>query len=182
MKTLILYQSSTGNTQKYAEAIAEGIHGDVSPLKKFKWKNLSQYDTVVFGGWVMGNTIQGLNKFLQHWDDMSKKDVIVFAVGMSFPTEEGRHILIAQNLLDLYHLRFYQFRGSFNYRKLKFPYNFLMYTSLQKIAQDPGASDDQKALVSIKDHPIDVYDSEKVERVLLVLRTLAATTKTEEQK
>jgi menaquinone-dependent protoporphyrinogen IX oxidase len=182
MKTLILYQSSTGNTKKYAEAIAEGIHGDVFPLKKFKWKKLADYDAVVFGGWVMGNTIQGLNKFLQHWDEMSKKDVIVFACGMSFPSEEGRHILIEQNLLDLYHLRFYQFRGSFNYHKLKFPYNFLMYTSLQKIAQDPNASDDQKALSGIKEHPIDVYDSDKVERVLLVLRTLAATPKTEEKK
>ena len=182
MNTLILYKTNTGCTKTYAERIGEGIHGDVFELKKFKWKNLKNYDTVVFGGWVMGNTIQGIDKFLQHWDDMSKKDVIVFAVGMSLPSPEGRHILIEQNILDNYHIRFYQFRGSFDMAKLHFPYNFLINNSIRMIANDPNASDDQKSLASIKEHPLVYFDSEKVEKVLLVLRTIAATPKSEAEQ
>jgi flavodoxin len=180
MKTIVLYQSSTGCTKKYAEDIAEGIHGDVSPLKKFKWRTLKNYDTVVFGGWVMGNTIQGIDKFFQHWKEMAGKDVILFAVGMSLPSKEGRLILIEQNLLDMYHVRFYQVRGSFDMQKLHFPYKFLMKYTFKRIAADPDAGIDQKAILDLEGHPLIVYDSEQVEKILQVLRIIAATPKTVE--
>jgi hypothetical protein len=98
---------------------------------------------------------------------------------MSLPTPEGRHILIEQNILDNYHIRFYQFRGSFDMAKLHFPYNFLINNSIRMIANDPNASEDQKSLAAIKDHPLVYFDNEKVEKVLLVLRTLAATPKSD---
>lgn len=179
MNTLILYKTNTGCTKNYAERIGEGIHGDVFPLNKFKWKNLSKYDAVVFGGWVMGNTIQGIDKFLQHWKEMSGKDVLVFATGMSLPSAKGRHILIEQNILDNYHIRFYQLRGSFDMAKLHFPYNFLINNSLRMIANDPNMSEDQKALVDIKNHPLVYIDDTGVEKILLVLRTIAATPKSD---
>ncbi|MCI1245229.1 MAG: flavodoxin domain-containing protein [Bacilli bacterium] len=174
MKTLILYKSKTGNTKAYAERIGEGIHGDVFPLDKFKWRNLGGYDAIVFGGWIMGNTIQGIDKFLQHWKEMATKNVFVFAVGMSLPTTESRHLLIEQNILDNYHIRFYQFQGSFDMSKLRFPYNLLIANSIRATVNSPGASPEQKALADLKDHPFVFFDNDKVERVLLVLRTLSA--------
>lgn len=175
MNTLILYKTKTGNTKTYAERIGEGIHGDVFPLDKFRWRNLKNYDTIVFGGWIMGNTIQGIDKFLQHWREMSSKDVLVFAVGMGIPNPETRHLLIEQNILDNYHLRFYQLRGSFDMKKLHFPYNFMLSNSLRMAANEQGATPEQKALLDIKDHPVVYFDNEGIEKILLVLRTLAAT-------
>lgn len=176
MKTLVLYQSNTGCTKAYAEAIAQGIHGDVMPLKKFKaYKKIREnYDAVVFGGWVMGNTIQGIDKFLTHWDEMEGMVVLVFAVGMGIPTDESRKILISQNVLDLYHLRFYQFRGSFDYAKLKFPYNLYMNMFMKRIEQDPSMSENSADLLQLKERPLYFNDTEKVEKILTVLRTEAA--------
>ena len=73
MRTLILYQSKTGNTQKYAEEIAQAIKGDIMPLKKFKAKMIPSYDTIVFGGWVMANKIHGVDDFLAHYEEMKDK-------------------------------------------------------------------------------------------------------------
>ena len=64
MKTLVLYQSKTGNTEKYANDIAKRVNADIFPLKRFKAKKLSEYDTIVFGGWVKGGKIQGIDEFL----------------------------------------------------------------------------------------------------------------------
>ena len=83
MRTLVIYQSLTGSAQKYAEDIARAVSGDVIPLKKFKAKMIPQYDVIVFGGWVRGGRIQGLDKFLSNWYAMDGKDVIIFSSGMS---------------------------------------------------------------------------------------------------
>jgi menaquinone-dependent protoporphyrinogen IX oxidase len=172
MRTLVLYTSSTGSTKKYAEDIAMAVHGDVMPLRKFKAKNFKNYDTIVFGGWVMGNTIQGLNKFLASYDLYKDKNVIVFSSGMSFPSNDGRDVIIEQNLLDMYHIRYYQLRGNFDYRKVKFPYNILFSNSIRMIAKDPNATADQKMLLQIKNTPIIYYDQAKIDRIISVIHSL----------
>jgi menaquinone-dependent protoporphyrinogen IX oxidase len=173
MKTLILYTSKTGNTKTYAEDIAKQVNGDVAPLKGFRVKKMQDYDTIVFGGWVEGGTIKGLDKFLSFYPKISKKNVIVFSVGMAVPTPDGRSLMIEQNLLDMYHVRYYQFRGSFDMKKLHFPYNLLIMNSLKMMANDATATADQKMLLGIKDNPIIVYDREKVDKVVSVLNQLS---------
>jgi menaquinone-dependent protoporphyrinogen IX oxidase len=178
MKTLVLYTSNIGSTKRYAEDIAAKTGGDVFPLKEFKWRTIKDYDIVVYGGWIMGGTIKGADKFFQHYDkSLSDKDVIIFSSGMTFPTAEGRHLLISQNLLDMYHVRYYQLRGSFDFSKLKFPYNFLMNNSLRMIEKNPESSEDQKALLDIKNTPIEYYDSQKIEKIVSVIKAIESAPK-----
>ena len=174
MKTLIIYQSSSGSTKKYAEEIANSVKADVLPRKKFKKKMIAEYDTIVFGGWVMGGKIKGADEFLVHWDDMKDKNVIVFSVGMSISTKEARQELISANLLDLYHLRFYMLRGDFDYQNLKFPYKFLFSNSLRLIEKDENASLEQKALLAVKEHPVYFHDDEGINKIISIINRLAA--------
>ncbi len=177
-KTLILYVSNTGNTKKYCEDIASAVSADVMPLKKFKWKKIDDYDIVVFGGWIMGGNIKGLNDFLSHWDyELDGKDVIVIGVGMGYPTSETRKALINQNILDLYHLRFYQFQGSFDYEKLNGMNKMMMKASIAKLASDPTISSGEASILDIMERPIEVYDQEKVNKVVSVINMLAVEAK-----
>ncbi len=175
MKTLILYESKTGNTKAYAEEIAKDTIAETAPLKHFNFKRLTDFETIVFGGWVMGGTIQGLNKFLQHFDKIKDKNVIIFSVGMAIPTQDGRALLIEQNLLDMYHVRFYQLRGSFNMKKLHFPYNLMIQNSIRSMMKNPIEGTDVQFLSSLKDRPIEVYDQEKIQKIVTVINTLAVT-------
>lgn len=174
MKTIVLYQSKNGATKQYAEDIARGISCEVLPLKKFRWKRIDEYDTIVFGGWVMGGQIQGLNDFLLHWDAMSEKNVLVFSVGMSFKTPQSRQQLIDSNVLYPYHIRFYQFRGSFDYSKLGPIQKVLINTSLRAMANNPDSADDVAMLENLKTTPIQIYDEEAMNKILSVLHRLAA--------
>ena len=171
MRTLILYYSKTGNTQKYAEDIAAALKCDVMPFKKFKAKMIDDYDTIVFGARVMGSRIQKLDNFLAHYDAMEGKNIIIFSVGMSLVSKESRDDLIRGNLLDLYHVRFYQLRGSFDFSKLGFIEKFMMNNSFRIIAKDQ-ANADQQALLTIKEHPIEVYDQAGVDRIISVVRKI----------
>ena len=173
MKTLVLYESRYGSTKKYAEDIANRVGADVFPLKKFKWKTLLDYDIVVFGGWIKGGEIVGLNKFLQHWEDMKEShSIIVFGSGMSIVSKDTRALLTEQNLLDLYHFRFHQFRGSFDFQKLKFPANFIINQSIARMAKDPANEEKVNDLNWVKNNPIDYYDQENVDKVCRVIQDI----------
>ena len=174
MRTLVIYKSKTGSTQKYAEEIARAIGGDILSIKKFKRKHIDNYDTIVFGGWVMGGKIQGLDDFLVHYDDMKDKNIIVFAVGMSLVTKESRDNLISVNILDLYHVRFYQLRGSFDFNKLSFFTRILMANSIKMSAAQGGDAMQQQALEQIKERPIEFYDQAGIDRIVSVLHKIDA--------
>ena len=174
MRTLILYTSKTGNTKKYAEDIAQAVNGDVFPLKKYKWKDVGDYDSIVFGGWVMGGKIQGIDDFLSHYDEISDKNILVFSSGMGFVTLESRDRLISGNVLDIYHIRYYQLRGSFDYSKLHFPYNFMINTSLRALRKDPDSAQDLSMVENLKETPLEFYDQQGIDRIISVLHRLSA--------
>lgn len=176
MKTIVLYVSKTGNTEAYAKDLASRVEGEALPLKKFKWKKqLADYDCIVFGGWSMGGKIQGVDKFLSHYDEMHEagKDIIIFSTGISYPTPEGRKQMISINLLDLYRVRYYQIRGSFDMNKLRFPYKQMMGAMLRKTGADPNLDANKQALVELLDRPLEVYDTEKVEKIANRIKLIA---------
>ncbi len=172
MRTLVLYESKVGSTKKYAEDIAAKADADVMPLKKFKWKNLKNYKVVVFGGWVKGGVINGLNDFLVHYDDMMelKQEIIVFSCGMGIPTPESRKELINNNILDLYHVRFYCLRGNFDMNKLGPINRMLIKYAVQQSVQGHEAEPEKMALLDVLQHPIVAYDGEKVDKIVSVIR------------
>lgn len=172
MRTLVLYYSKTGNTQKYAEDIAAALKCDLLPFKKFKKKMIADYDTIVFGSRVMGGRIQKIDEFLSNYDLMEGKNIILFAVGMSLVTPESRKNLISGNLLDLYHIRFYQFRGSFDFNKLSFFERFMMNNSLRMIQSNPENYPNQQSLLAIKETPITFYDEAAVNKVISIVRKI----------
>lgn len=173
MKTLVIFESKYGSTEKYATDIAKRVEADVSPFKKVKWKNIQDYDIVVFGSYIRGGKIQKIDDFLQHWDELKDKAVLVFATGMGMASKESRDNLIQTNVLGDYHLRFYQFRGSFDFSKLNF-IDRLMFTQSLKImeAHPELAGGNAQDMSWVKDNPIEVYDSEKVDRVVDVIQKI----------
>lgn len=177
MRTLVLYKSSTGSTKAYAEDLAKMLGGDILPLKKLNWKKaLGMYDVFIFGGWVRNGVIQGLNDFLVHYDEMNNggKDIIVFSSGMSIPSKQGREELISSNILDLYHVRYYQLRGSFDMNKLNPINRFIMKRSLAYLANDPDASPERRSLSTLLERPIEYYDREGIDRIVSVVNRLGA--------
>ena len=174
MRTLILYTSKTGGTKKYAEDIASAISGEALPFnkRKFKKMDLSQYDTSVYGGWVCGSKIQGADEFLARYDDMAEKNVILFSSGMGFVSKESRDNMITGNLLDLYHIRYYQLRGSFDYSKLKFPYNWMIKLGISGAKKMNDGNTDVAFLEQVMETPFEYYDHAGIEKIISILHRL----------
>ena len=111
---LVFYNSSTGFTKKSAEWISQELHCEAKSIKKVKTAELASHDTIIYGGWIMGSMIMGLNKIRK----MYQGRLIIFGVGSSPTTDENTENIKKQN--NLTESPFYYFEGGFDYDKLGF--------------------------------------------------------------
>ena len=84
MKRIVVYQSGTGFTAKYAGWIAEDLGCEAKEFKTLKPGELAGYDMVIYGGWIMGGMVAGYDKVKK----LEQKNIVVFGVGMTVPSEE----------------------------------------------------------------------------------------------
>ena len=77
MKVIVTYNSKTGFTQKYAEWIAEDLN--CKALSTAELKNVSEYDLVIHGGWIMGGMISGF----ENMKKLNPSKLIAFGVGFT---------------------------------------------------------------------------------------------------
>ncbi len=114
MKTIVVYQSETGFTKKHANWIAEKIGCESVPLKEISMASINEYDRIIFGGWIMGGTIAGLDKIKEVPDE--KK--VVFAVGLTGESKEFSDSLVTTNHLEK--ITFHYFQGGINFEQMGF--------------------------------------------------------------
>lgn len=81
MKTIVVYKSKTGFTQKYADWIGEELGCTIIPYEKFSGDTISEYDVVIFGSRVHAGKIDDLKKVKQLFAKDSGAKLIVFATG-----------------------------------------------------------------------------------------------------
>ena len=77
MLTAVVYTGNTGFTEKYANWVANQLKCDLFRLEDVSIDDLKQYPLVVYGGWVKGGIIQGLDELR----GKVRGKYIVFAVG-----------------------------------------------------------------------------------------------------
>lgn len=113
MSTIVIYESATGFTKRYAQWIAEALQCDCKELKQLSLNEIENVDRVIFGGWIMGSGIMGLEKLRGRTQPFA-----VFAVGSSPAYEEVISVIKEQNKIGDTPL-FYM-EGGFQFEKLGF--------------------------------------------------------------
>ena len=120
MEKVVIYQSGTGFTAKYAGWIAERLGCEAKEYKSVNPKELEEYDRVIYGGWIFGGMVAGYDKIKA----LNLKDVIVFAVGMTVPSEEVAAKIAKQNQIP--RERLYYYEGGYNPKKVGFMKRMLL--------------------------------------------------------
>lgn len=123
MKRIVLYESGTGFTAQYAAWIAEELQCESVALKNAKAVNLSDYDRVIFGGWMCAGKVMGYDKFVK----MNAKNVVLFAVGMAPSVPSVAEKIVKENGFDAE--RFFYFEGGYRPEKV----NFIMRTMMKML-------------------------------------------------
>lgn len=92
-KAVVVYNSKRGSTRRYAEWIAEDISKfcscELVDFSRIKNEYFSDYDLVIYGGWIRGSGIVDFDRFSRLWDKELLDKMMVFGVGVAIPTPEN---------------------------------------------------------------------------------------------
>lgn len=157
MKTIVVYESKTGFTRQYALWIAERCGCKTIEAKKLTAQTLRSYERVVFGGWVMGNSIVGLDKLLA----LNPANAVIFAVGSSPQTEEVEKAIREAN--NLANTPFFYLEGGFRFDELPLLFRIMLKTIKRVVSKKENQTEQEKHMAKILGTSFDHSDKKQIE-------------------
>lgn len=83
MSTIVVYKSKYGSTKTYAEWIAEELGCQAVDAKGVKVDDLLQYDTIIYGGGLYAEVINGVTLITKNMDKLKDKKLIIYTTGIT---------------------------------------------------------------------------------------------------
>lgn len=118
MNLLVVYESQTGYTKKYAEWIAEETQANVVSLKACNASMIEAADVLVFGGNIHGGIMSGESKFSKMAAKAQKTSPIYFGVGIRPNTSRTLELVKKNNFGSSSDVSLFYFRGGYDKDKI----------------------------------------------------------------
>lgn len=166
-KAIVVYESKTGFTKKYAKLISQAIDCPISSRKESEKIDLENFTVVIYGGSLYASGVLGLKKIKKR---LKGQKLIVFAVGASGPKDnilkeikEANFSEREKNDCSVFYLR-----GGFNFNKLNLMDKglmLLMKRSIEKKKPSERTADD-RGLLNAYDQPVDFTREKNIEPLI----------------
>lgn len=174
MKTIVVYKSKSGFTQKYAEWIARELSADLFEASKVSIDILAAYDTVIYGGGLYAVGINGVKLITENLEKLKSKKVVVFATGATPPREEAINEVRDKNFTAAQQeqIRFFYLRGGFDYNKMR-PFDRILITLLKwKIKGKKELTADERGILAACDKPADFTRKKNIDELISYINSL----------
>ena len=171
MKTIVIFNSQTGFTRRYAEWIDEATGADFMELSLAKQKDLTAYEAVIFGGWACGGGIRNLSWFKKNMVNWQDKKLIVYCVGAS-PIENPQiEPALRHNFTDEEFKRVNVFYcpGGLNYGKMKAPSRLMMKMFLKTMTAKKNKTEMEREMIRMLSSSYDISDRKYIEPIIKCL-------------
>lgn len=153
-KTVVIFESKYGFTERYAEWIADALSCPLFEKKNFHPQELTHYNTVIYGGGLYAGGVSGIKLLTRNWQLLRGKQVILFTCGLADPSkpENVRHIrealakTLSPEMMDMLHI--FHFQGGIAYSRLSFLHKSMM-GMLRKmlLKKNPQVLDEESRLL-----------------------------------
>lgn len=172
MKTIVIYNSQTGFTKRYAQWIAEAAGADCLELSKAKKKNMDPYEAIVFGGWACAGSISKLSWFKGNLDKWAGKKLIAFCVGASPIENPEIQQALHQNFNEAEQKRVSVFYcpGGFHYEKMSAPSKLAMKVFIRALKAKKGKTEKDEEMIKMISSSYDISDKKYIEPILECLK------------
>ncbi len=160
MKVIVIYKTKYGATKKYAEWIANELNCEAREAKNIKIEDLIEYDTIIYGGGLYAEVINGVSLITKNLDKLN--NVVIYCTGIT-PIDCRDYydkLVIEKNFKPhmLEKIKFYNFPGKMIIDELSFVHKSALKT-LKKIMQGKeNPTEMEKLLVKLCDESGDFCD------------------------
>ncbi len=172
MKIVVIYNSKTGFTKRYAEWIAEATGADCFELSVAKKKDLTAYEAIIFGGWACAGSISKISWFKGNIDKWADKKLIAFCVGGSPIDNPEIEVALNQNFSEMERKKVKTFYcpGGFNYEKMSTPSKLMMKMFAKTLKAKKDKTEAEQVMVKMISSSYDISDKKYIEPILQCLR------------
>lgn len=172
MKTIVIYNSKTGFTKRYARWIADAAHADCMELSEAKKKDLTTYEAIIFGGWACAGSISKIGWFKQNIDKWVDKKLIVFCVGGSPIDSPDTSSALKQNFdeSELGKINIFYCPGGYNYEKMSVPAKLMMKMFVKTLKAKKGKTEAEQEMIKMISTSYDISDKKYIEPILQCLK------------
>lgn len=172
MKTIVIYNSQTGFTKRYAEWIAEATGADCLELSAAKKKDMTAYEAIIFGGWACAGSISKISWFKGNIDKWADKKLIAFCVGGSPIDNPEIEQALKQNFQesDLKKVSIFYCPGGFNYEKMSTPSRLMMKMFVKMLKAKKNKTQEEQIMIKMISSSYDISDKKYIEPILECLK------------
>lgn len=172
MKIIVIYNSQTGFTKRYAEWISEATGADCLELSEAKRISMDTYEAIIFGGWACAGSISKINWFKGNVDKWTDKKLIAFCVGGSPIDSPEIEQFLKQNFKEsnLKKVNVFYCPGGFNYEKMSTPSKLMMKMFIKMLKSKKDKTESEQEMIKMISHSYDISDKKYIEPILQCLK------------
>lgn len=172
MKTIVIYHSETGFTKRYAQWIAAETGADCAALSAAKKKNLTAYDTIIFGSSAYAGMIKKLGWFKKNLEKWADKKLVLFCTGANPMDSPEIKPFLEQNLKDAAFKKVAAFYcpGGLNYEEMPVLSKLMMRTLLKSLRAKKNKTEADMAKIETISTSYDLSDKKYIEPILKCLQ------------
>lgn len=167
MNIMVVYQSGTGFTKQYAEWIGEELGCETKSVKEVTAQDAASREVIIYGGWIMANTIAGLDKI----KDMSPKKLVVFAVGAGKGSQALQDTIREINHIG--EIPFFYMQGGFKHEKLGFLKRKMLGMVRKSIAKKEDKTEADRDMEQALSASCDFSSKEQIQPLVQYIDTLS---------
>lgn len=171
MKTIVIYNSQTGFTKRYAEWIAEKSGADCYELSEAKKKRLDSYDAIIYGGWACAGGISKLSWFKGNINKWKGKKLIAFCVGGSPLENPEIEPALKKNFSkeEMNNVNVFYCPGGFNYEKMSTTSKLMMKMFIKTLKTKKDKTEEDEVMIKMISSSYDISDIKYIEPILTCL-------------
>ncbi len=173
MKTIVVYNSQTGFTKRYAEWIAQEANAECVTLSEAKKRSMDEYDAIVYGGWACAGTISKISWFQSNINKWKEKKLIAFCVGGSPLENPDIEVAIKNNFNtpELEKVSKFYCPGGFNYEKMSTPSKLMMKMFLKMLKSKKDKSPADEEMIRMVSSSYDISDKKYIKPIVECLNS-----------
>ena len=175
MKIIMVYQSTSGYTKRYAEWIGKASGADVKAFDEVKVKDLKAYDVIVYGGGIYAGRLAKVGTLKKWVQKLPGKQFVVWANGSAPVNDEVMTRVRETNLTEnLAALPLFYGQSGMNFERMKPLHRFMLNMMVNAAnKKDPSElNEDERGIMDAKANPTDHTDEKYTAPIVAYLAGL----------
>lgn len=174
MNAIVIYKSKYGSTKTYAQWIAEELNCSAVDAKSIKADDLLKYDTIIYGGGLYAEVINGITLITKNLDKLADKKIAVFTTGIT-PLECKDYydkLVIEKNFKPemLQYIKIFNFLGKMIIDELSIVHKTALKTLKKIMSGKENPTEMEKLLVELCDSDGDFTDKNAISELIEYVR------------